>query len=162
MVVKEKLKPPSGPFVVAIKGLRSSLELSQEEAAHRVGVTLGAWRSWEQGVNSPRRRQLEKIATLPADAKIRVKFWLDICLDGIRLSSVLSGSGKMLREDRELIISANSAVEAVKQLVLAAARGSHAAREELKSLAGRLRQAARKYSTSPKSRLGSERRAQAP
>lgn len=144
MAVKQKVFPPRGPFFAAIRALRLALELSQEQAAHRVGVTLGAWRSWEAGVNSPRRSQLEKIAALPDDPKVRIIFWLDIYLGGMKLAVMPSRTAPGQRQDAEVVKCAQTVLESVRRLVLSAA-ASRAAWQELKSLAGRLRRAAGRF-----------------
>ena len=39
----------------ALRALRQRLGLSQEDCAHRIGVTVASWNRWEAGVTKPSR-----------------------------------------------------------------------------------------------------------
>lgn len=44
-----------------LKTLRKSRRLSQEDAAHKAGVSLTTWRNWERGLRSPYERNWRKL-----------------------------------------------------------------------------------------------------
>jgi len=47
-----------------IKQARLKLNITQEEMAHRVGVTFATWNGWENGHRKPRKIYIEKIESL--------------------------------------------------------------------------------------------------
>ena len=60
----------------ALKEWRTSLELSQTEAAARLGVSNATWCDWEQGNKSPtvdRAVDLEK----ETEGAVTIKLWAD-------------------------------------------------------------------------------------
>lgn len=133
MPVKDKIKESLGAFAGPIKGLREALGMTQEQAVRRIGLTLGAWRSWESGLKQPRRQQIEKIANLADDPAIRMKFWLDIYDEGIKLGA--SSQKPMTPRETLFVRYVNDIVMAAKELCLAAAAGSTASEEMLKHAA---------------------------
>ncbi len=53
-----------------IKNVRQKLELTQEEFADSVGVSVQAVRSWEQGIRSPGALSLAIIGALMSQSKL--------------------------------------------------------------------------------------------
>jgi len=49
-------------FAANIRKYREAAGLSQEEAARKIGVTLGAWGKWERGETDPPVSRLAGIA----------------------------------------------------------------------------------------------------
>ncbi len=50
-----------------VKSIRLALQMTQEEFAHRLGVTLGTVSRWENGRNMPSRlaqKQIQRLAGL--------------------------------------------------------------------------------------------------
>ena len=47
-----------------IKAVRESLNMTQKDCADRLGVTLRAWQTYEQGVSEPKNELLCKIADM--------------------------------------------------------------------------------------------------
>lgn len=139
-LVKGKIQRSKGAFFGPIRALRASLGLSQEAAARKIGVALKTWYAWESGLQQPRRTQLEAIANLIKDPALRMKFWLDIYSEGIKLG-VPAGKA-MTQRDALILRYGNDAIEAIKELCLGAAEGSTASEEALRDLADRLVRAA--------------------
>ncbi len=83
-----------------------------------------------------------------------MKFWLDMYSEGIRVGG--TQNEPMTQRDGLVLKYGNDAIEAVKQLCLAAAEGSTVSDEALRDLADRLVRAAgnarRLLDTSPKGR----------
>jgi len=49
------------PFDQVIRAARLERGLTQEQAAHEVGVTLGTWQNWESGKHEPRLPELRRV-----------------------------------------------------------------------------------------------------
>lgn len=47
-----------------LKQARLTLNITQEEMAHRVGVTYATWNRWENNVHKPQKIYIEKIESL--------------------------------------------------------------------------------------------------
>jgi len=114
--------------------------MSQEGAAHRIGLTQGAWRSWESGLKQPRSAQLEKIIGLTDSPGLRMKFWLDIYQEGIKLGA--PSQKPMTPRETVMLGYINDSVLALRDLCLAAAEGSTASEQMLKHVADDLIRAA--------------------
>lgn len=81
------------------------------------------------------------MAALARDPVIRIDFWLDIYLGGIKLGDIQEQEREVTPKEAELVRLANAAIEGVKTLVASAASGSHAAEEMLCAIADRALQA---------------------
>jgi transcriptional regulator with XRE-family HTH domain len=61
----KKAKAPKKPaFPENLRAARKAAELSQEDAAHALGVKLLTWGRWERGETEPSFAKLEEIAEL--------------------------------------------------------------------------------------------------
>lgn len=47
-----------------LKQARLTLNITQEEMAHRVGVTYATWNRWENNVHKPHKIYIKKIESL--------------------------------------------------------------------------------------------------
>ena len=55
---------------IAIRAIRGSLNLTQEQLAERLGVSFATVNRWEAGTSKPQRAQAAAIAALTAEAGI--------------------------------------------------------------------------------------------
>ena len=78
----------------------------------------------------PRRAQLEAIAGLTDSPGLRMKFWLDIYQEGIKLGG--PSQKPMTPRETVMLRYINDSVMALRDLCLAAAEGSTASEELLK------------------------------
>jgi transcriptional regulator with XRE-family HTH domain len=138
--VKENKNKSLGPFAGPIRSLRKALGLSMEAAAHRIDMTLGAWRTWESGLKQPRRAQLEAIANLTDSPGLRMKFWLDVYGEGIKLG--VASEKPMTPREIVMLRYINDSIGSLRELCVAAAEGSTASEQTLRRVADDLMRAA--------------------
>lgn len=119
-------------FGKAIKSLRLAIGKTQESAAHAIGVTTKTWSDWELRGVQPRRSELEKICSLAADPAVRIVFWLDIYLVGVKLRAPEQTQQRMSPREALLLRYMEDSVMALRALVTAAADGSTASEELLR------------------------------
>lgn len=55
-----------------LRAIRRELGLTQEEAAHLIGCTVGSWNRWEKGEHRPSRLALQAIARLCAQRGVSI------------------------------------------------------------------------------------------
>lgn len=69
MAKKRKKRRPSAWTAKQVRALRERLDLTQEEAAAKVGVTRRQWAAWEGGESTP-SGPAAKLLDLMGDGKI--------------------------------------------------------------------------------------------
>lgn len=72
--VKRKNEGRVENFKAAIKSLRNTLDLSQEEMAARIGSTYASYRQWESGRSIPGGKWLIRILRLCPNGETRAAF----------------------------------------------------------------------------------------
>lgn len=64
-------RPPFPEIASLLADARAAKDWSQEEAAHRIGVSLAAYGRWERGLRRPGRRHVHAVArTLSIDEEL--------------------------------------------------------------------------------------------
>ena len=88
-----------------IRGLREQAEMTQEQFAITVGVSLSTMQNWEYGICSPRKRQAEALERFrdsefsDGDLSLLRKKAVELGLLDYTLGSILSAFNERAQED---------------------------------------------------------------
>jgi len=131
-----------GVFPRAIKALRDSLGITQEEASRRAGVTLNVWKVWEYGIRKPTVESIDKIALAALDdRRKRKKFYIDIFTFEEETHPISCTRGRRVdAQEKEDIERVNAIIDSAKKLAEEAADSTEA-RKLLKKFSEELKEA---------------------
>jgi DNA-binding XRE family transcriptional regulator len=135
----------SGPFSTAVRVLRGRLGETQASMARLVGVSLRTYDRWEAGDASPRGTILVKLLDLCPDDDTRSLFRgpsSSLPPDSSRSWTVVPRLRRTNSTDRLRIRLRNSCLEAIRVIYEAAALGSAAADEKLRTYADEINRTA--------------------